>query len=97
MWQCTDGHQWKSSAAYVKTMNKWCPQCIKPKERGKEKRTIEQMHKTAAKKGGKFLSKVYVSANKKHLWECNKGHQWLMTPSQISNSSGWCPKCKTEK
>ncbi len=54
--------------------------------------TIEDMKKIAKKRGGKCLSKTYVSARTKLLWECDNNHKWEASPSNIKRGS-WCPSC----
>jgi hypothetical protein len=82
-WQCDKGHIW--DAVYIPIRNgHWCPTCS-----GLKKKTIEDMHAFAESKGGKCLSKKYVS--KKNLkWQCAKGHIW-----EATYNKSWCPMCKS--
>lgn len=57
-----------------------------------KKLTIEEMQKIAESKGGRCLSKEYVSARTKLKWQCSKGHVWEAVPSSIKQGS-WCPFC----
>jgi hypothetical protein len=50
----------------------------------------------AEEKGGKCLSKTYVNALSKILWECAEGHQWEATPDGIKQGH-WCPICSIKK
>lgn len=57
--------------------------------------TIEDCHKAAELKNGKFLSKEYKTAKVKYLWECENGHQWEATFFSIRQGA-WCSKCYFE-
>jgi len=50
-----------------------------------KKLTIEEMHKLAKKRGGKYLSDNYINARTKLHWECAEGHQWRSTPDNIKS------------
>lgn len=39
------------------------------------------------------MSDTYINSYTKHTWECNKGHRWEATPSQIIHQGQWCAKC----
>lgn len=38
------------------------------------------------------MSTEYLGSSKKHLWECEHGHQWLAKPNTIQQGC-WCPFC----
>lgn len=86
LWQCEEGHKWKTAAANV-LANKWCPTCA-----GTEKLTIADMHRLAESRGGRFLSEEYVNSSTLHLWECADGHQWEAQPNNVAFGT-WCPDC----
>jgi len=54
---------------------------------------IEDMKVLAQKHEGKCLSLSYINSNTKLRWECNKGHIWDATPSNVVNGGRWCPVC----
>ena len=58
-----------------------------------KKFTIENAKSEAEQRGGKCLSKQFVSARTKLLWECSEGHQWETTLSHVRNNNNWCPVC----
>jgi len=60
-----------------------------------KKRFVELSH-LAEQRGGRLLSRKYVSAKTKLKWCCSKGHEWLATPNGIKNGT-WCPKCAAKK
>lgn len=59
---------------------------------GNRKKTIEDMQKLAAERGGKCLSTSYQSVHKKLLWECAEGHRWKTVPAVVIRGN-WCPDC----
>lgn len=89
-WKCGKGHVWEASPANVKR-GSWCPYCW-----GNVKFSIKDMGKLAKAKNGICLSKRYKDANSKLWWQCNKGHRWQATPSNIRQGR-WCPKCRKQK
>jgi hypothetical protein len=88
LWQCKKGHQWPASPNSVKN-SKWCPDCG-----GTRRLTIEDMHRIARRHGGKFLSKEYINARTKYLWECKRGHQFKKTADKARYQ--WCQKCSKQ-
>jgi hypothetical protein len=81
-YQCEKGHiSEKVDHSFTKT---WCFECMKL--------TIEDAHKLAEKRGGKFLSEKYVNNATKYKWECEKGH---IFEAQYGNvrTGHWCKKC----
>lgn len=58
--------------------------------------TIEDAHKAAKRRGGKCLSKRYISIVKKLEWQCSKGHIWKTTFKNIKRGT-WCRKCRKIK
>ena len=88
-WQCSEGHVWNATPSNIQ-QGKWCPYCV-----GRYQ-TIQDMQKLAKKKKGKCLSGKYIDAHTKLRWQCEKGHIWKATPSQIKNCNLWCPYCRTK-
>jgi len=58
-----------------------------------KKKTMEDMHRLAEKRGGKCLSMVYVNCKTKLKWECSEGHMWDATSNSVQQGS-WCPACQ---
>ena len=54
------------------------------------------MHNFAKKYGGKCLSEKYIDANAKLKWQCEKGHVWEATPSNVRHGH-WCLECSGSK
>lgn len=85
--ECYKGHQWETLLNVVKKGH-WCPFCNEV-----VKDTINSMHILAQKNGGLCLSKSYINARTKLLWQCNKKHQFEMTPDHVKHNH-WCPICR---
>lgn len=94
-WQCKESHTWKARPASIKS-GEWCPKCGRKRVADKQRGTIEDMRKLAAKRGGKCLSKKYVSALSKLRWRCKEGHTWKAKPGDIKFGT-WCPRCARSK
>ncbi|MBU0628434.1 MAG: hypothetical protein KKC75_04540, partial [Nanoarchaeota archaeon] len=65
----------------------WCPYCSSKRKLG-----IEDMHKIAKAKGGKCLSNEYTNNHINLKWQCEKGHVWEATPSNVERGT-WCRIC----
>jgi len=85
-WQCKEGHTWHAMPNTVKR-GTWCPHCY-----GNIKQTMEEMQEMALARGGKCLSKTYINANTKLIWQCKEGHTWSTMPYVI-RAKKWCPYC----
>lgn len=53
---------------------------------------IEDCHKLAESKGGKFLSPKYSVSGARYEWQCANGHIWQAQHNNIFKG-GWCPEC----
>ncbi|NOU91979.1 hypothetical protein GC093_01845 [Paenibacillus sp. LMG 31456] len=84
-WKCAKGHIWEAIPYSVKS-GTWCPVC------GSLKMSIEEMHETAASRGGKCLSETYVNNITPLLWVCSENHEWYAKPTRVKAGS-WCPVC----
>jgi hypothetical protein len=85
-WECKMGHRWIAKPNSIQ-QGRWCPYCA-----GRRRLTIEDMHTTAARSGGKCLSRRYVNNATKLMWQCDCGHKWRATPGNV-RAGKWCPKC----
>lgn len=88
-WCCSKGHHWSARPANV-IQGQWCPECS-----GTKKKTIEDMHKLAKKRGWQCLSTKYVNNNTKLRWRCEKQHEFEMIPSNVQNGRNcrYCSRC----
>ncbi len=94
-WECTEGHKWKAIYNSIQ-QDSWCPKCGLKKSGLARRNSIEDAQELAKKHLGKCLSKIYISANNKLLWECSDGHQWESTYTNIQSGS-WCPECDRKR
>ncbi|KKR45833.1 MAG: hypothetical protein UT82_C0021G0009 [Parcubacteria group bacterium GW2011_GWB1_40_14] len=85
-WRCKNGHVWGATPGAIKSGG-WCAACSEVK-----KKTIQDMQKLAARRGGQCLSEIYVSNSTPLLWKCNKNHTWR-APGNGVQQGQWCPKC----
>ena len=86
LWRCQEGHEWWAQPSNIQ-QGQWCRKCL-----GLSKKTVEDMQRIAAERGGKFLSQRYINSSSRHEWQCREGHRWQATPSSITQGS-WCPHC----
>ena len=94
-WRCNEGHEWEATPNNIKK-GTWCPVC-RYNERGKKRRlTIENMMSIASERGGKVLSKDYITSYTKLKWHGAEGHIWEATPNNI-RSGRWCPFCSRKR
>jgi len=101
-WQCPLGHRFLMiPREYVSGYG--CPQCKKIKSTNKtkdgtpknhKKLTIQDLQVYAQLHNGSCLSTNYNGLAQKHLWQCDKGHNWEAAPRNIIYSNrSWCPVC----
>jgi hypothetical protein len=86
-WECNAGHYWQATYNDI-DQNRGCRKCAFQSK----KRSIENAHDIAQKRGLTFLSTEFDGVNNKYLWGCNQGHKWLASYSCIKRGSG-CPDC----
>lgn len=90
--RCSAGHIFKSRPVYIRS-GKWCSRCA-----GNYPSSILEMQLLAASKNGLCLSTDYRNKNEKLEWQCEKGHRWLRTPSNMKGPDGsWCSICRRER
>lgn len=90
-WECAEGHIWKMNPDSI-MQGQWCPKCGLVARANKRRGTVEQMQEIAAKRGGRCLSKNYVSSIKLLTWQCTNGHTWKASPGNVKSGT-WCPFC----
>jgi hypothetical protein len=87
LWQCKEGHQWKSTLSAVKHRGDWCKKCA-----GLQRGTIGEMRRLARKHGGECLSPKYTNRRTKLTWKCKEEHVWDALPYPIKEGT-WCGIC----
>ncbi len=86
-WKCENGHMFSLAPADMIYKGHWCPHCSNRKPG-----SIERMQELAQRHNGKCLSEEYVNMKTKLKWECENGHTWETSPSNIIKGT-WCPFC----
>lgn len=94
-WQCKRSHRWWAQPGSV-VAGAWCRKCKDLHSGDSQRLTIEDMHATAAERGGRCLSRGYRNNGTKLQWQCSQAHEWMATPGHVRNGR-WCPECKRLK
>lgn len=89
-WRCSKGHTFLMSPKSIR-QGKWCAACY-----GNVPLGIDLMKKTAHKRGGECLSKIYQNTYTNLLWKCKKKHVFKKTARSVLNGV-WCNKCERDK
>ncbi len=88
-WRCEKGHVFDLRPRFVQR-GAWCPQCTM---HDKKIAALELMQEWAEKRGGKCISKYYISSNTPLEWECENGHRFKKTRDFIKQQKKWCFEC----
>jgi hypothetical protein len=95
-WQCSEGHEWRTSVASRTSGKTNCPFCS-----GRFPtldRTLEvlkpglmcEVHQT--KNNDLVCGSLSINSNKKVWWKCSNGHEWKTTVAHRTEGTG-CPIC----
>ena len=90
-WRCATGHEWETQASVI-IAGHWCPKCASSRLGKEYSLTLEEIQKTAKKRGGECLSDSYLNTHQKLRWRCAKGHTWQANSNSIRRGT-WCPTC----
>ncbi len=75
-----------------------CDLCSKEESaRNLSERTLNEINIFVSKLNGKCLSKTYVNNESKLDFECNNGHKFQKSWSEVKNSLRWCSKCSPNR
>jgi very-short-patch-repair endonuclease len=85
-WQCGEGHRWEARYNDILT-GSGCPFCA-----GKAPKVPTDYHALAEKRGFRWTGPEVPNNRTKTGWECEQGHQWEATYSNIHRGTG-CPHC----
>lgn len=90
-WSCRAGHRWRATPASVRS-GKWCASCARNR-----RLEIQELQRLARERGGKCLSAKYVNNREPLVWECQRGHRWKASASNVKGGERkkgtWCPDC----
>ena len=95
IFECSKGHRWETKPNAV-IRGSWCGKCFIEKNTKNRRTDIAVYQKLAKEKGGEYLETSFVRCNHLSRWQCECGHQFKRTASQVKNGR-WCPKCKGER
>lgn len=59
--------------------------------------TINDLQEIARENGGKCISTEFKKVKDKYKWECDWGHIWEASFSNILYGNTWCPECRGKK
>ena len=91
-WRCKEGHVWEAPAKEALYQDQWCPACFRRKRKCM-KRSLEDLQRHAASRGGQCLATEYTGVRSKVHWQCENGHMWRATASNVLYCNTWCPIC----
>ncbi len=86
-WRCGKGHTWEATYNSV-SRGTGCPYCAVEAQRF----TDRDYRKLAASRGFSWVGPRVTNTLVKTDWECDSGHTWSATYSDIRKGSG-CPHC----
>lgn len=85
-WKCDKHHVWNATLHDI-VSGAWCPYCAKRPIIG-----IVDCTNMAHKNNGICLSTTYINSKTALAWQCNSGHVWSATYSNVKRGT-WCPEC----
>jgi hypothetical protein len=94
-WRCSEGHKWQAVPASVKA-GSWCPKCGDMRAAKKRARSLGDIQRYAASRGGECLSVDYQNSQSRLRWRCAEGHEWISQANHVV-AGHWCPRCGKEK
>lgn len=105
LWECENGHRWRSSLNEERSLRRFCPIC-KISKGSKDKTNqitrstdamLERAQKMALSHGGRCLSKTFRTTREKLQWECSDGHRWWAPAQSVLYNGAWCNTCSLKK
>lgn len=85
--RCAHGHEWETTGNRI-VRGVWCPKCAYDSKRLR----LEDALAAARARGGQCLSTVYIRADVKLHWLCERGHSWH-APLAAIRAGHWCSEC----
>lgn len=86
-WRCKGNHEFETRYSDLSLGKSGCPHCS-----GVARKTPEDYHEMAERRGFKWLGPEVSSVFAKTTWECINKHQWPASWSTIRKKRG-CPHC----
>lgn len=96
-WKCEDGHSYKQKI-YQKTKGDKCPYCrgLKVGQGNDLQTKYPLIAKEWSNKNKLKSNQVVPGCNKKVIWNCKKGHEWITTVNARINNNSGCPECVSQ-
>lgn len=88
-WRCSVGHRWFGGFGQMKSKRSWCDKCADIER----SLSISECTEIANSRGGRCLSTEYTNNDTLMIWECEKGHTWETSFSNIKHNDSWCKDC----
>ena len=92
-WKCSRGHTWITGITNRTNGGTGCPYCSGRIAIRGETDLATTHPELAAQAFGWDPTTVKAGTNRKLMWHCSKGHEWLSTPSARSSRGHGCPYC----
>lgn len=94
-WKCKNGHSWSARIANRSILNRGCPYCSN--HLVSYESSLGSKYPLVAKE---FSEKNKISiftiapkTNRKYIWKCKLGHEWLTSPNSRTGHNSGCPIC----
>lgn len=93
--KCSCGAVFSASANNLIYQKQWCPVCNTGKLRRSKKSVWDRLNEIISAKGGKLLTKKdeYQNSLTRVKVQCEHGHIWETSASNIVYVKSWCPEC----
>jgi hypothetical protein len=98
LFECDQGHQWRTTYHCIEFFGTWCKICSSTRYKKlleKEKPITPEMQEIPRSRGGRCVSETYTHLSRKLQWECEYKHRWMDTFHSIKKGS-WCKKCEVD-
>lgn len=96
-WECKNGHVFNATTKSIRK-GTWCAKCAYLTAGEKTRKyTLNDFKDYAKLRGGKLLSKKFISTAKKLTWQCARGHVWESLASCAVHKNNWCQQCQFEE
>jgi hypothetical protein len=86
LFQCSEGHTWKTTPYHVSKKGTGCPYCSR-----QAPLTTEIVNARIADRGI-FMLDEFITNSVKVRFQCSEGHIWAVKPNNVLNGRG-CPDC----
>lgn len=100
-WECSEGHNWDDTVSNRTLLGRGCPYCnhAKPVIGENDLATLyPHLADEWSNKNDYKPHEVLPKSNKKPIWVCNSGHEWVTSIAhRTSSKPSGCPYCTNQK